>query len=219
MEPAFWHERWQANEIGFHQNEIHVYLQDFWPRLELHGAERVFVPLCGKSNDILWLLEQGHPVVGVELSSVAVEAFFRENRLDVEKTTLGKFTRWHFAELEILCGDFFELTPALLGEVPAVYDRASLIALPPEMRRRYVEHLTGLLTPGTRILLITLEYPQTDMQGPPFSVEESEVFALYRHGFSAQPLCAKDILAQEPRFQAKGVSRLHERAYWLERRA
>jgi thiopurine S-methyltransferase len=166
---------------------------------------------------MLWLLEQGHRVLGVEISPLAVAAFFQENRLEATVTQKGAFTSWAFAEIEILCGDFFELRAQDLAGVGAVYDRASLIALPPPMRQRYASHLAGLLAPATRCLLVTLEYPQAEMPGPPFSVEESEVRELYGRDFNLCLLREKDVLAEEPRFQARGIRRLHERAYRLDR--
>ncbi len=218
MDPAFWHARWEANEIGFHREEIHVYLRDFWPELGLKGEERVFVPLCGKSNDMLWLLEQGHPVLGVEINSLAVAGFFRENDLQPETTEEGEFIRWRFEEVSLLQGDFFKLTPAHLAGIRAVYDRASLIALPPPMRRDYAGHLTRLLEPGARMLLITLEYPRAQLEGPPFSVHEEEVRELYAADFEIRVLREKDILTEEPGFARRGLTQLREHAYFLQRR-
>ncbi len=135
----------------------------------------MFVPLCGKSLDLLWLAGQGHPVLGVEISPVGVESFFQENGLKPQVTDAPPFRRYQVDELTVLCGDFFALTPGHLQGVTAVFDRASLIALPPELRPRYAEHLQGLLRPETRILLVTLDYDQAEMAGPPFSVGEDEV--------------------------------------------
>lgn len=215
MDTAFWHARWETGQIGFHQDEIHVALQDFWPQLHLPGDEQVFVPLCGKSLDMLWLLEQGHHVLGVELSPIAVAAFFQENGLVPESTQADAFTAWRFGEVKLLCGDFFDLRPAHLTQTRAVYDRASLVALPPEMRQRYAAHLAGLLAPATPVLLITLEYPQTEMNGPPFSVTETEVRDLYGAYFTIEKLDEKDVLEEEAHFRDKGLTRLRECAYLL----
>ncbi len=218
MEPAFWHARWEAGQIGFHQPEIHVLLRRFWPRLELAGGERVFVPLCGKSLDMLWLLEQRHRVLGVEISPLAVEAFFRENQLEATAFEQDGFTCRRLDELSLWCGDYFDLRPHHLTDVGAVFDRASLIALPPEMRRRYADHLATLLPPGTPVLLITLEYPQAQMAGPPFSVTDAEVDTLFGAEFEVEQLESLDILAQEPHFHAKGLTDLLEKAWRLVRR-
>ena len=217
MDPSFWHARWQANEIGFHQQEINPHLQRFWPQLGVTGGT-VFVPLCGKSRDMLWLASQGHRVLGVEISPIAAAAFFGENGLDVEPMQEARFVRRQIAELTLLEGDFFDLALAHLDGVTAVYDRASLIALPPPMRERYAAHIAALLPGGTPVLLVTLDYPQPEMDGPPFAVSAAEVAALFATRFDIDSLGGQDILAENPRFQARGLTRLEERAYRLVRR-
>lgn len=217
MDPSFWHARWQANEIGFHQQEINPHLQRFWPQLGVTGGT-VFVPLCGKSRDMLWLASQGHRVLGVEISPIAAAAFFGENGLDVEPMQEARFVRRQIAELTLLEGDFFDLALAHLDGVTAVYDRASLIALPPPMRERYAAHMAALLPGGTPVLLVTLDYPQPEMDGPPFAVSAAEVAALFATRFDIDSLGGQDILAENPRFQARGLTRLEERVYRLARR-
>jgi len=215
MKKDFWLERWDRGEIGFHQDEINAYLRQHWQELNIAQGGQVFVPLCGKSRDMLWLREQGHTILGVELSTIAAQAFFRENGFTAEHRSNGTFERWEANEICILCGDFFDLGKDDLANVSAVYDRASLIALPPEMRERYARHLVGILPPGTRILLITIEYPQEEMQGPPFSVSSREVEALYREYAEVRLVAEQDVLAQNPRFQQRGLSQLLERIYLL----
>lgn len=218
MDPEFWHGRWERGQIGFHQTEINVHLQNFWSRLGVGKKLPVFVPLCGKSADMRWLVEQGHPVVGVEISPIAVQAFFAETGLTATRTEQGAFTRWHSGAVTILCGDFFALSRDDIADVAGVYDRASLIALPPKMRERYARHLAGLLTPGIPCLLVTFEYPQQQMDGPPFSVVASEVDALYRDSFDVERLYARNILDENPRFKEQGLTSLEERVFKLQRR-
>ncbi len=216
MEAQFWHDRWTANQIGFHQTEINRHLQSYWSRLNAPKGSTIFVPLCGKSLDMLWLLEQGYRVFGVELSTLAVEAFFTENQLSAKQETVGAFTRWKLDELEIWCGDFFQLTAEDLSHVTAVYDRASLIALPPEMRQAYQQQLLSILPPQIAILLITLNYPQHLVKGPPFSVPEKEVYSLYQADFNIELL---DRISEPamPRFQEKGVDIIAEEIFSLTR--
>lgn len=218
MHPDFWHARWTSNEIGFHQPAVNHHLQMFWHRVAPARGGAVFVPLCGKSLDMLWLAEQGWCVVGVEVSPIAVQAFFEENGLEAVSGHEEGLAYREYGAIRIYCADYFGLTPAHIGNAAAVYDRASLIALPPDMRSRYVQHLAGLLPPGARVLLITMEYPQEEMQGPPFSVKEDEVRALYSAEFDIQRLLQRDILAENPRFQVRGLSRLEEKVYLLVRR-
>lgn len=215
MDPVFWHERWRQNQIGFHQPAVNEHLQRFYPALQLAAGAGVFVPLAGKSLDLLWLRDRGHPVVAVELSPLAVQAFFRENGLSPVSSRAGAFEVCEVERLRFLCGDFFDLSPAALAGVQAVYDRAALIALPPPLRRRYVAHLAQLLPPAASVLLVTLEYPADAMQGPPFSVEEAEVRSLYGDRFDMRVLASVDRLALEPRWREKGVQRLDEKVYLL----
>src|SRR5450759_1589189 len=220
MKKDFWLERWEREEIHFHQDEFNPYLHQYWHDLQLARDSRVFVPLCGKSHDMLWLREQGHRVLGVELSAIAVQAFFKENGYAPQhdsphQVTGRKFDRCEANGISILCGDFFDLSKDDLANVTGVYDRASLIALPPEMRERYVRHLVSILPPATQILLITLDYPQPEMQGPPFSVSLGEVEALYREHAEVRLLAQPDVLSQNPRFQQRGLSRLRENIFLL----
>jgi thiopurine S-methyltransferase len=215
MQQEFWHERWQLNQIGFHNEEINRHLQQNWPVLNPEPGCRVFVPLCGKSNDMLWLLAQGYEVMGVELSPLAVEAFFIENGLPAATSQQGKFSVSETDGLRIYCGNFFDITAKDLAGVNAVYDRASLVALPLEMRADYSAHMQHLLKPGTKTLLVAFDYPQHEMQGPPFSVKAPEVLALYRSWCDVELLYTEDILDREPGFRARGVSRMQEQVYLL----
>ncbi len=219
MEPSFWHERWERSEIGFHQQDINVHLQQFWTRLGLHPGQRLFAPLCGKSRDLLWLAGEGHPVTGVEISLLAVEAFFAENGLKPRRWREGAFEIWEADEICILLGDFFDLEPRHLADCAGVYDRASLIALPPPMRERYARHLDAILPVGTRVLLVTLEYDQSVLAGPPFAVGEAEVRALYQATHDVELLDTRDALAEESRWRERGLTWLLERVYRLRQRS
>lgn len=218
MEPEFWLQRWREGRTGFHQAAPTPLLLRHWPALALAAGSRVFVPLAGKSLDLLWLAGQGHRVLGVELSPLAVQQFFDEHGLtpQVHDSRLG---RHHVAgEIELICGDVFDLDAAALADCAAVYDRAALIALPPELRRRYVHELYARLPAGCRGLLVTLEYPPHEKQGPPFPVPETEVRELYGRDWTVTTLERADVLAQQPGFAAEGVSALETVAYRLARR-
>lgn len=219
MDRAFWLERWQQNQIGFHQAEINAHLQDFWGALALPHGSGVFVPLCGKSRDLLWLRAQGHAVLGVEISPIAVRDFFSENRLPVQARPDGVFERWEVDALTILCGDFFALRATHLAGVAGVYDRASLIALPADMRARYAAHLQDILPAHAGILLITVEYPPAQMAGPPFSVHAPEIEQLYGGRYAITPLYQQDVLAENATLRERGLTELVERVYRLTPRA
>jgi len=217
MEAGFWHQRWQDNLIGFHQADINPHLQSYWPHLGLTPDDQVFVPLCGKSRDMLWLSAR-HPVLGVELSPIAVAAFFSEAGLAPRRGEEQGFAVHEIERLRVLCGDFFDLQRHQLQAVRAVYDRAALIALPPDMRRRYVARLTELLQPEVVMLLVSLEYEQGEMNGPPFSVGEAELHELFAAAWAIERVYHQDQLPSEPRFRERGLSRLDEKIFMLRRR-
>ena len=176
---GFWHQKWETGKIGFHRETNHPSLVKFWPKASREKHGKVLVPLCGKTKDMLWLAEQGHDVIGVELSAIAATDFFDDNQIDYSVKKLGKFQCYQGGKISILVGDFFDLKPANIHGVTAVYDRAAIIALPTQMRKRYTKHLRRLLAPQTTILVITLSYDQSLMDGPPFSVSEQEIEGLY----------------------------------------
>ena len=208
-----WHDRWRRNEIGFHQNEVNPYLLRHWARLRLERRAPVFVPLCGKSRDMLWLYEQGHPVTGVDISPIAVRDFFAEAELAAKALDDPPFSGMAHDHLRLLCGDYFDLRPRHIGGAEAVYDRAALIALPKDVRRRYVDHLAQLLGGEVRMLLISVDYPPGDMNGPPFPVTEEEVMALYGGRWKVERLERADMLDVNPRFREKGLTRFEESVY------
>lgn len=217
MEADFWLERWRSGQIGFHQAEINAALRSHWGSLRVPAGAKVFVPLCGKSRDMAWLRGQGHPVVGVELSRIAVRDFFAENGLKPTVSTQGRFERWEAEGVTLLCGDLFDLEPADLAGVAGVYDRASLVALPPEMRPRYAEAMRRVLPDGARMLLLTWSYPDGEMAGPPFSVAESEVRRLYADAFDVELLSRAESLAQDPELRRRGLTSLVENVFAIRR--
>ena len=217
MHPDFWQQRWADNQIGFHQSAPTPLLLKHWSSLEVPAGATVFVPLAGKSLDMAWLASQGHRVLGVELSQLAIDQFFAEHGLapDVEATRYGVHHR--AGGIELIRGDAFGLDADLLGRCDAVFDRAALIALPPDLRKRYAGELYARLPAGCRGLLITLEYPQAEREGPPFSVPEDEVRVLYGRDWEVALRERRPILPEHPGFVA-GVSRLDTAVYALRRR-
>ncbi|ARP85821.1 thiopurine S-methyltransferase [Bordetella genomosp. 9] len=219
MDREFWLERWREGRTNFHQARVTPPLERLWPTLEFPPGSRIFVPLCGKSLDMAWLAQRGLQVLGVELSPLAVQQFFDEQGLvpRIRRSAMGE----HYAagNIEIICGDVFDMDADTLRSCVGVYDRAALIALPRDMRVRYAEHVYGQLDDRYQGLLITLDYPQAEMDGPPFSVDDDEVQSLFRRHSTADIVYRRDILELEPKFQKAGVSRLDAVAYRLGRRA
>ena len=200
-----WLERWAVNQIGWHEADGNRHLQKYWS----WSGRHVLVPLCGKSVDLLWLARAGNTVVGVELAEVAAQAFFKEQALDHERVD-GPLPEYRTPDgrLRIVVGDFFDFAETGFD---ALFDRAALIALPPEVRGRYVEHLDARMSPGYAHLLVTLEYPQTMVNGPPFAVMRDEVSGYYP---SLRLLDATDDLPNAPpKFREADVPFLHELAW------
>ena len=217
METNFWLERWETSRIGFHLDGVNAGLTRCWPGLEPGRGGRVFVPLCGKSHDMRWLLEQGYRVIGCELSPLAVEAFFSEQDLTPDIEQEQDFSRWKHDDIEILCGDFFSLKPSDVGTIDAFYDRASLIALTLAQRPAYARQLADLVGKNTPGLLITLDYNQLEMNGPPFAVPAAEIGRLFGNNFDINPAFSFDALEENPKFREKGLTELAEHAYHLKR--
>jgi thiopurine S-methyltransferase len=215
MRTDFWLERWSRNEIGFHQRKPNEYLTEYWSRLHVVARAPVFVPLCGKSLDMRWLREhEDHPVLGIEIAAEACRDFFREWNVQPSLTRAGPFEVYQAREVTLLCGDFFALERRDLLGIGAVFDRAAMIALPAQMRSAYARKLLEILPARTPILLIAPEYPQHEMPGPPFSVEEAEIRSLFK-GCEIDELAAVDVThsPDNARFRQRGVTKLLERVY------
>ena len=214
-----WHTSWKSGKIGFHQARINTRLEEFWPALALEASAPVLVPLCGKSLDMLFLRQLGHPVVGVELSEIAVEAFFVENQLSFEHTQTGnlqEFTGTGKAlGIRLLVGDLFDLETSQTGPLRAFYDRASLIALPSETRQQYVDKLASLLPIGAIGLLIGLSYDPSKMSGPPFSVPDAEVQTRFAQNFQITELSHSSGSQRLGNLAERGLDTMDEHVYQL----
>lgn len=218
MHHDFWRERWETGQIGFHQHEVHPFLARWWTSLGVPADSRVYVPLCGKSLDMVWLADHGHRVIGSELIPAAIAQFFRDRGL-VPATTRRDGYRHHAAgPYEILEGDALGLTTAEVGPVQAAYDRAALVALPSEMRQDYAASLARLLSPGSPALLVAFEYPQEKRGGPPFSVEADEIRELFEPEFQLEEIERLDVIRTNPKFAELGIPALFETAFRLTRR-
>ena len=207
MDREFWLERWKAKDIGFHQPQFDPALDKFWSRLEVPASACVFVPLCGKTLDMQWLAEAGYRVVGAELSEQAVDEFFAERGLTPDVRREGAFIVKSSGPYEIWVGDFFALPDSAVHGVAAIYDRAALVALPADMQAGYAKKIASLL-PAAPILLITVDYDQRQMEGPPFATSPGTVDALFADRYYRVELASKDVLGGHPRFQQRGLTAL-----------
>ena len=216
MEAAYWHNRWDNGLVGFHMDDVNPYLQKYWPALDIQPGQKVFVPLCGKSVDMLWLAGQGYEVVGVEISPVAIETFFNDSGLAPEVSHEGEFEVFKSGNITLYCGDFFSVTPKMIAGVDAIYDRASLVALPHDMRQDYAAHLQNMIKHRpVPIFLISLFYDQERMDGPPFAVSDEEIHNLYQFRYEHRKLCSREVIEDNARFKDKGLDSLVESVFLL----
>ncbi|CUI02793.1 thiopurine S-methyltransferase [Massilia antarctica] len=192
MDRNFWHRKWASNEIGFHERAANPLMLAHAGRLGLAAGSRVFVPLCGKSLDLHWLLSEGYRVAGAELSRIAVDQLFADLGLTPEVRQAGELLHYRAPDIDIFVGDIFCLDSELLGRVDAVYDRAAFVALPESMRTPYAAHVTQLAGRAPQ-LLICYQYDQALMNGPPFSIGDDEVRQCYGHAYALTLLARTEV--------------------------
>jgi len=196
MQASFWHNKWEENQIGFHLPEANPLLVKYFSALKLTQGSRIFLPLCGKSLDIAWLLALGYQIAGAELSAIAIDDLFRRLDLTPKITQKNSITHYSAPNIDIFVGDIFDVTPEILGKVDAIYDRAALVALPVEMRKKYSAHLITLTqhieTPAPH-LLISFAYDESLHAGPPFSVGADEVNAHYYASYDITLLASEKV--------------------------
>jgi thiopurine S-methyltransferase len=192
MEASFWHQKWERGEIGFHESEANPMLTEHFKELNLAKSSRIFLPLCGKTRDVAWLLARGYRVAGAELSELAINELFKELGLKPEISTAGKLVRYRAEDIDIFAGDIFAVSAEYLGFINAIYDRAALVALPVCVRKHYTSHLMNI-TGAAPQLLIIYEYDPLLMDGPPFSVNEDEVKQHYAAAYQLKSVGSKDV--------------------------
>lgn len=215
MEQPDWDARWREGQIGFHQSTVTDALEQYSEQVWGTGPwGRVFVPLCGKSLDMVFLAERADTVVGVEYVEQAVQEFFAERGL-TPQVDAEPSARYEAEKYTLFAADFFELDVGDLGVIDAVFDRASLVALNAETRVKYADHMRSILPLGSKVLLVAFHYEQSDMDGPPFSVTPDEVARLFQDGFVIEHLETRDMLNDE--FRARGLTVMHESVFSLTR--
>lgn len=223
MKAEYWLQRWREGRTGWHHTDVMPLLLQHWSALQVPAGTRVLVALCGKTLDMPWLSQQGLRVLGVELSPLAVQTFLSENELQASHREAGDGVHYTITnppggEIEIINGDVFGVAPGQLANCGAFYDRATMIALPAALRTRLAGEVYAKLPVGARGLLITLDYPEGEMQGPPFSVDDAEVHRLFDAHWTIDQLERRDILASQPSFSENGITALHTAVYQLTRR-
>lgn len=208
MQFDYWLDKWKAGDTKFHMDDVNKFLVQHYKNI---APSRFFVPLCGKTLDMLWLATHGHKVIGVELSKIACEAFFTENKLSYETKHIDDFILYFNESIQIWCGDIFQLPAHAYKDVSFIYDRAALFALPLNLRLQYVEKLKSIAAQSKKLqmLLLSIEYQQDLVQGPPFSLSHYDINTYYRDVFEikqqAMPSGHISFLKQNPKFSDVNV--------------
>lgn len=219
VDKAFWVDRWAKGDIGFHRDTPHPSLSAQWSSLNLKRNATVFVPLCGKSHDMIWLAEKGHFVIGVELAQKAIEDFFEHLQVEPTITKIQQFTVFESGPYRLFCGDIFSSKPQHMVSVDAVYDRASLVALPPGLQAKYAQHLADILQPNTKVLIVSLDYDPVEMEGPPFSTPPDSVARNFETHFDIEQRSREHALEANSPLRKRGLTALNETCYVLQRKA
>lgn len=209
-----WGDRWQAGQIGFHQSAVTGALEEFGEQVFGPDPGRVLVPLCGKTLDMVHLADRAELVMGVEFVEQAVQEFFDEQNL-VPELDAGPPLIYTSANYVLFASDIFLVDAEHTGLIDSVFDRAALVALEPETRNRYAEHLTSLLPLGANVLLVTFDYDQSLMNGPPFAVSDTEVVSLFGECFHIEHLRTRDVL--DERFRERGLTAMTESTFAMTR--
>jgi len=208
-----WLDRWANGRTGWHEEDGNAGLKANWPSLEstANGRKRVLVPLCGKTPDLLWLAEQGHEVIGIELSEIAIRQLFTDHNLAYQVEEGEHLERYSADDvaLTLYCGDYFRFED---DPFDALFDRGALVAIPEAMRAAYIDHTRKLLRPDATKMIITLEYDQSITPGPPFSVPGQELTAAWPDLHRVAEY--DDIDNCPPKFRAAGLQEISE-VVWL----
>lgn len=215
MEKYFWEEKWENNEIGFHMDRPHPLLLKFRPVIWSKSSQHFFLPLCGKTDDIKWLIDNGDKVTGVEFSEIAVKSFFTEKNIQYSESIINGKRVFLSKNLKIFCCDFFEIDKRDIGPVDAIYDRAATVALPEKMRTKYFNSMKELMDAHTKNLLLSFEYEEGTIQGPPFAVYRNEIELNYR-GFSVEEIDYREMTKKVP--GKISPSKLYGKTYLIEKK-
>lgn len=218
MDKAYWLNRWETGNTRFNEPVPHRYLVKYFDELNLSPGDSIFVPLCGKSVDMVWMMRHKHPIIGVEISPIAINDFLAENEIQALKSQEDGFCVYRHNLGMLYQGDLFTFNPACLNEIKAVYDRGCFVALPPmSIRLQYIDWLKSTLQTGTRILFISIEHNNPSIAEPPFSVSDKELRQYFNKEFSVNLLRKEEAAEIKPHWQERGIKCLWESVYLIER--
>lgn len=216
MEISYWISRWEKDKTGWNQKQVNPKLRKYWKHLNTPANPAVLVPLCGKSIDLKWLSQQAQKVIGIEVSEKAVHDFLEQHANDYITQHRGEFTVYKSGTFEIWQGNYFHMKPSYLGPIDAVYDRAALVSMPPAKRVAYTKKLLELTENRAEMLLISFDYPQQEMTGPPFSVPDEEIQQHYGPHYEIEIINKENIIKSVQNFNRRGLkSYFFEKVYRL----
>ncbi len=217
MNNEFWLNKWKTNDIAFHEKDANPDLINYLSELNLHQGDCIFVPFCGKSKDMLWLAEKGFNVIGVELSTIACNDFFSELNITPTIVQKPKFSVYQYKNIKLFCGDLFDLTSADLSSVKAIYDCKALIALPFNLRKKYVDHIISCTQTKINILVLTRE-SNSVVTPPPFPINKAEIDLLFNSHFDVKQIKNRPLPSIPERLVKKGYADISECVYLISER-
>lgn len=206
MEISYWQSRWRKGKTGWHMDTVYPPLPTFWDDVNIESGSRILVPLCGKSLDLGWFVDHGHTVTGIDVSAKAIHHIMQQHPESFTKDSSHGFTVYRSESLVLWQGDYSKLPTDEIPTQDLIYDKASIIALPPEKRLDHANKHIELCSTHTQILLQTFEYEQSEMHGPPFAVHEEELKKLFGNRFKLTCIHEQSKMEELQRFKQRGLS-------------
>ncbi|XP_014452443.1 thiopurine S-methyltransferase [Alligator mississippiensis] len=197
-----WLQKWEANNIGFHNEQGHPLLKKHLDLL-LNGRSglRIFFPLCGKAVEMKWLADMGHSVIGVEFSEQALKDFFVEQNLSYSEGSIPEISKAKVfkstsGNISLYCCSIYDLSSKIAGKFDGIWDRGALVAINPCDRERYANLMLSLMDKNCSYLLATVSYDPNKYKGPPFYVPEHEIESLFGKFCEIKCLQMQDVFSE-----------------------
>ena len=215
MSNKIWKDKWKRNDIAFHQSTSNHLLKKYISQLNISAGADILVPLCGKSLDMNILANLGYNVIGIELSNIAIKAYFEALNVKPTREKYKRFITWKYKNTEIWCGDIFDLTKKEIGHIGVLYDNTSLTAFSPDIRPQYVQHFHDMLSEKNQILLITTETPDETQINSAMTIDD-EIQSLYERQYHITLLHGERVITHDPEQPDEAKRPMEEKVYILE---
>ncbi len=118
VQPEFWHDRWRTGQIGFHQSTVDRSWRSTGRSSPCRPQAAYSCPSAARVSIFCGCAIAGTASWAVELSAIALESFCMENGIPARRRSLGDFDVYEAEGLQLIRGDFFALTPEMLGRLP-----------------------------------------------------------------------------------------------------